>query len=564
MKRESKRRFWFVVSLICLLGFMKSIDAKMANNADNGEKQIFSEESGFYQENIQVVLKIPEMSKLFYTLDGAVPSEKAILYQDPIELMVPKDGIQAYVIRVVGYNEAGEPSRCYAHTYFLGEKVSERFSTRVCAITSDPVNLYDDDRGILVGGRMKKEYLEANPEVPEEAAPANYYFRGRESEREAYVEIFSQEGEVLLSQPAGIRVHGGVSRSLEQKSLRLIARKEYGGESFNIQIFKENEQAIYKKFVLRNSGNDNCNAFMRNECALRLFEEAGFPDTTEFSPMAVFINGEYYGFEWLTELYDDCYFHENYGTTEHQGSYQVLEVDDGPLEAENPEDLSEVQAVSDWNGIYTLCTTKDLTDDDAFQEFAEKVDVENFLLYHFMEIYLANPDWPFNNNKVYRWYPNGNAYGEESTDGKWRFLAYDFDEGLAKTNSSAAFDPSLSKALGLKDSGHWKRYCPMLAAVLKREDMKNRFIEIAEEQMEGALSPENFCKVIDEISAMRREEVLAYQQSLAQKEGLSEEQQTELQEEYKEHLREEEKIIKNFAKERPSYMKEELKILENF
>lgn len=440
MKRKSKCRFWFVASLICLLGFMKDIDAEMADCEDNEEEGIFSEEGGFYQENIQVALKIPDMSELYYTLDGSMPSKEADLYLEPIELTAPKDTIQAYVIRAVGYNEAGEMSECYTHTYFLGQKINERFSTRVCAITSDPVNLYDDDRGILVGGRMKREYLEANPEEPEEAAPANYYFRGRESEREAYVEIFGRDGEVLLSQPAGVRVHGGVSRSLEQKSLRLTARKEYGDENFHIQLFEENEQTIYKKFVLRNSGNDNQNAFMRNECALRLFEEAGFPDTTEYSPMAVFINGEYYGFEWLTELYDDCYFHENYKTTENQGSYQVLEVDDKPLEPEDPWDLSEVQAVRDWNEIYILCTTKDLTDDNVFQEFAAKVDVENFLLYHFMEIYLANPDWPFNNNKVYRWYPNGNAYGEESTDGKWRFLTYDFDEGMGETSCSAAWD----------------------------------------------------------------------------------------------------------------------------
>lgn len=82
--------------------------------------------------------------------------------------------------------------------------------------------------------------------------------------------------------------------------------------------------------------------------------------------------------------------------------------------------------------------------------------------------------------------------------------------------------------------------------------------------MEGALLPENFCKVIDEISAMRREEVLVYLQNLAQKEGLLEEQQAELLEEYREHLQEEEEEIKNFARERPAYMEEELKVLEDF
>lgn len=563
MSKIPKRGIWLAVSLIGLMFLGRRADALETS----GDKvtEVFSEKAGFYHEDIQIELKIPGMTAIYYTQDGTVPSREAVLYQEPIKLAVEEDGVKAYTIQAIGYDEEDQASEIYTHTYFLGEDVKERFSTWVVAITSDPVNLYDDENGILVGGRMKREYLETHPEEEEAAAPANYYLRGEGSEREAYVEIFDENGEVLISNSIGLRVHGGVSRSMDQKSLRLIAREDYGEGTFDIRLFEENEQLSYEKFVLRNSGNDNQHAFMRNECALKLFEEAGFPDTTEFRPAAVFLNGEYYGFEWITEIYDDCYFHENYGTTENQGSWQVLDVKDGLLEPEDPWDLANVQAVQSWNEIYTLCTTQDLTNDSVFQRFAAKVDVENFLLYHFMEIYFANPDWPFNNNKVYRWYSNSNDYGEGSTDGKWRFLTYDFDEALAKRDSSAASDLSLSKALGLEDAGHWNRYYPVLAAVLKRQDMKERFAEIMEEQLEGALSPENFCRVIDEIAAEREEEVLIYQQELAKKEGaIPDSEQEAVLQEYRERLLEEEQMIRDFAWERPRYMWEELKILEDF
>lgn len=107
----------------------------------------------------------------------------------------------------------------------------------------------------------------------------------------------------------------------------------------------------------------------------------------------------------------------------------------------------------------------------------------------------------------------------------------------------------------------------MLAAVLKRDDMKARFLEIAEEQMEGALSPENFCRIIDEIAEIREEEVLVYKQDLAIKEEEEEgedEPQEEILRESREELEEEEKILQNFARERPAYMREELKVLEDF
>lgn len=563
MKKIPKRIIWLLLSVTCLIGYNGKLDVLEAKR--NTETEVFSEKGSFYQEDIQIELAIPGMSEIYYTQDGTTPTREARLYQEPIKLTAEKDKVTAYTIQAVGYDEENKASEVYVHTYFLGEKVEERFSTWVIAITSDPVNLYDDENGILVGGRMKREYLESHPEEAEAAAPANYYLRGKESERDAYVEILDEKGELLDSGPVGLRVHGGVSRSLDQKSLRLIARERNGEASFYIRFFEEKEQQSYGRFVLRNSGNDNQCAFMRNECALRLFKEAGFPDTTEFRPAAVFLNGEYYGFEWLTEVYDDYYFHEKYETTENQGSWQVLDVKNELLEPEDSGDLAAVRAVQDWNEIYTLCTTEDLTDDSVFERFADKVDVENFLLYHFMEIYLANPDWPFNNNKVYRWYSNSNDYGEESRDGKWRFLTYDFDEGLAKTDSSAASDLSLSKALGLEDPGHWKRYYPMLAAVLKREDMKERFLQIAEEQMKGALSPENFCRIIDEVAAMREEEVIVYQRELARMEGGTQEsQQADSLQEYRERLLKEEQIIRNFALERPAYMREELKILDEF
>lgn len=561
MKNISKRGIWFALSFTCLIACMLVIGRK---REENEKKPVFSLEESFYQGSIQVELAIPNMSEIYFTWDGTEPSKETFLYEKPLELEAAEDEIKVYTIRAIGYDKDDNASEVYTHTYFLGDTVEERFSTLVIAITSDPVNLYDDEQGILVGGRMQREYLEKHPEEEEAAAPANYYVRGKEAEREAYVEILDSSGRLLVSQPAGIRVHGGVSRSMEQKSLRLIAREEYGKELFEVPLFEGNEQTAYEKFVLRNSGNDNQCAFMRNECALRLMKEAGFLDTTEFRPAAVFINGVYYGFEWLTEVYDDGYFHGNYGTTKNQGSWQVLDMKDKPLEAENPEDLVQIQTVNDWNEIYMLCTTEDLTDDGVFQSFASRVDVENFLLYHAMEIYFANPDWPFNNNKVYRWYSNANDYGEGSTDGKWRFLTYDFDEAIAKRDSSAASDLSLSKALGLQDAGHWKRYYPMLAAVLKREDMKKRFREIMEELIEGAFSPENFCNVIDEIAAMREEEVLIYQQALAQEESDQAEEQAAILQEHRERLLEEEEKMKAFAKERPAYMEEELRVLESF
>lgn len=577
MKRTLKRRRRGALAASCLAGVCLMIypERRGTTGVPAGTVSvaecdpIFSETGSFYENSIQVNLRIDGAEEIYYTLDGSVPDTDSNRYEAPVELEAGED-LNVYTLRAVGYAEGERQDQVHTHTYFLGKNVNQRHADLIVSITGDPEGLFGAEDGILVGGRVKEEYLAAHPEEPDAAAPANYYDRGFEAEREVHVELLEPDGTALVSQDAGLRVHGGVSRSQPQKSLRLIARKRYGTKYFEAPLFGEKESSYYKKLVLRNSGNDYMLAFERNECALSLAADAGFPDTTRFRTAAVYINGAYYGFEWLSEVFDDTYFERKYDTADKFGSWEILEVKNRLLSEEDEEEKSTKRAIRDWNAIYTLCTTQDLTDDRVFALFTEQVDVENFLLYHAIEIYLANPDWPFNNNKVYRWYPEDGSYGEESTDGKWRFLMYDFDEGLGKRDSSAPTDLSLSKALGLEDSGHWKRYNPIFAAVMKREDMKARFTEIMEELMEGALSPEHFAGRAEELAEQRRPEVLQYLRFLAAGDAQQEEallagkDEAALYEEYYREVLEQEEKLREFAKLRPETMRAELERLKDY
>ena len=577
MKRNLKRRRRGVLAASCLVlvGLMiyperRELAREAVEMITMAEREpVFSETGSFYEDPIQVTLQIEGAEEIYYTLDGSAPDTTASRYEAPVELEAGEN-LNVYTLRAVGYADGELQDEVYTHTYFLGKNVKDRHTDLVVAVSGNPEGLFGYENGILVGGRIKEEYLAAHPEEEDAAAPANYYNRGWDAEREVYVEILDPDGTRLISQDAGLRVHGGVSRSQPQKSLRLIARKRYGTKYFEAPLFGEEESSYYKKLVLRNSGNDYMLAFERNECALSLAADAGFPDTTRFRTAAVYLNGAYYGFEWLSEVFDDTYFERKYGTADKVGSWEILEVKNRLLSEEDEEEKSTKRAIRDWNAIYTLCTTQDLTEDSVFSMFAERVDVENFLLYHAIEIYLANPDWPFNNNKVYRWYPEDGSYGEESTDGKWRFLMYDFDEGLGKRDSSAPTDLSLSKALGLEDSGHWKRYNPIFAAVMKREDMKTRFTEIMEELMEGALSPEHFTGRAEELAEQRRPEVLQYLRFLAAEDAQQEEallagkDEAALYEEYYQEVLEQEEKLREFAKLRPETMRAELERLKDY
>ena len=97
------------------------------------------------------------------------------------------------------------------------------FTTLIFSITSDPYNLYDYEYGILIPGKLRDDFIKENPNKHiDPPDPANFNIRGRESEREAYLEILEPDGHVVASQKAGIRVYGGWSRANLQKSIKNI------------------------------------------------------------------------------------------------------------------------------------------------------------------------------------------------------------------------------------------------------------------------------------------------------------------------------------------------------
>lgn len=522
----------------------------------------FSLEESFYSEDQELQLSTLLDSDIYFTMDGSLPDKNAQLYREPVKLTAGKEP-KAVTIRAAAYYGEGEASEIYTKTYFLGNEIEERFSTKIVSITGDPESFYGYDQGILVPGRIRDEYVFENPGVEfTDTAPANYNLRGMESERPVHVEIWEADGTEMISQDMGVRVYGGTSRGNDRKSLRLIARKDYGEGRISYEIFPESVSdwtgkpiTEYKRLVLRNHGNDHEKAYLRNELGHRLAKDAGFLDTQEFCGASVWLNGEYYGFEWLEENYDQVYFETHYGTKSGEGSWQILSPHRGNANTEL-EDEAEAQAAWDFNLMYAY-RYQDLRDDLVFAKLEEQLDVDNFLKYCAIEIYLSNPDWPDNNCKAYRWHGAGNHYNGPYLDGRWRFLLYDLDVGMERTGSSRADNPSLGEVLGEEESS-WNREEPLLRAILQREDMRKRFTEIMEELMEGAFSYEHACRVIEGIQREMEKE-LEFQMRLVSQQNAEEFLDAEEAYQHQKMVYEEEiEKIKEFFRLRPEVMEKEL------
>ncbi len=458
----------------------------------------FSKTETFYGEDIDVELSCSDRDAvIYYTDDGNDPTEKSVKYTKPIHISA-RSKASAVTIKAIAVSGSGV-SDIFLKSYVTGKDIFSRFdpSTLVFVLSTDEYNLYDYYYGVATEGYKRDEYLNSDEYKGGEVdynAPANWFIRGRESERDMYVEAYDSSGRQLISQAAGGRVVGGVSRAVEQKSWRLIARNLYseGNGKFKYAFFPGAADADgnlitrYDRITLRNNANDREFASVRDELSMTLSAQAGFPDTQQVRPAAVFLNSEYYGFSWLHEAYCNDYLESVYGGNKE--NFRIVGTKESSVEGDDE------QSVNDWNYVREVAK-RGLTNLNNFREFCDLVDIDNFMLYYAIQIYIDNKDWPGNNYKAWRYYPSEGEEASGYLDGKWRFLLFDAEYAWGLYGNGCR-DNTLSNVL---TGNHMQGGSELLLEVLKRSDMREKFANTVCDLIAGSFSPENALETLEKL-----------------------------------------------------------------
>ncbi|MGN0656211.1 MAG: CotH kinase family protein [Ruminiclostridium sp.] len=478
----------------------KSFEEAKSEEAEETEKLKapveFSKNGSFYDTDISVELTAEEGASIYYTTDGNDPTENSKQYSEPIEIKA-RSKVTATTIKAIAVKD-GEISEIVHKSYITGKNVFDRFdeSTLVFVLSTDEYNLYDYYNGVATEGAVRDEYLNSDDYDGGEVsydAPANWSIGGRESERDMYVEAFTSDGEQIISQAAGGRVVGGASRAVSQKSWRLIARNIYSEGKFKYPFFEGNADSFgnlinrYDRITLRNNANDREFASIRDELSMTLASETGFPDVQRARPAAVFLNSEYYGFSWLHEAYSNDYLEMEYGGIKE--NFRIVGSKEKEVEGDDE------QSVNDWNHLLELAESG-LTDEKNFSEFCELVDLDNFLKYYAIQIYIDNKDWPGNNYKAWRYYPSeGEVTESPYLDGKWRLLLFDaeFAWGLYGNGYK---DNTLNNVL---TGNHMQGESLLLRKLLEREDMQQAFAAEICDLIGGSFAAEHVLETIEKL-----------------------------------------------------------------
>lgn len=513
------------------------------------EEPKFNIEGGIYSSAFWLnITSDIQGANIYYTLDGTEPNRNSIRYNAPI--YINSNESKATVIRALVSKEGYPNSNIVTHTYFVNAMSSKSNPLPMVSIVTDPYNLFDYKKGIYVAGRIYDEWIDSNSEVIENT-PANYTQKGKDWEREAHIEIFNKDKTLVMDQNIGIRISGGFSRAKIIKSLSLYARKDYDEQDYFYYDFTDKVDFDTKrlsKIVLRTPSTDALGSFFRDDLIQGLIPDELNLETQKSNTCLVFINGEYYGIHSIKEAYNKEYFYSYYNVP--LDEVVVIKNPTGTAGTEINEGY--VGDEMHYSKMYSFIAQNDMSIQDNYDYVETLLDTENFIEYNILQIYAGNRDWPGNNVKAWRRrtdeFKKDASYG---MDGRWRWLVFDLDYGLGlySKEHSTRYDFNMLKFATTTDGPIWPNppwSTVMLRKLLYNQDFKNLFINTFADRLNTIYSEENVLKEIHSYKML----YMDYVPEHIKRWGIFKNDITLWENEIK--------ILENFAKYRPSYVREHI------
>jgi hypothetical protein len=463
----------------------------------------FSHDAGFYESDIMLVLEPSDTTgQIYYTINGNDPqpgSSFTFLYEGPISIneiqqtacnyayipttpdsnyyyftwTPPASPVEKYAV-IRSRIFAGDQPLCNPQTnsYFVGEDILSRFTLPVLSIIMDSISLFDWDTGIYVPGKYH---------IPGILKSGNYWKRGDAWERLGTIEYFRQDGELQFDKKLGIRVYGNITRTAPNKSLQLIAREEYDGEDeMNFPFFEAYSLTDYHKVILRSSFAGHRQTIVRDEIMQEIALNLNIYHQ-EWQPVIVYLNGEYWGLQFLREKQDDHYIEQHF------------EIDNDSVDIISSYGIVENGDITEHQNLLNFVETHDLSIDENYQIIQEMIDMPAYIDYYITEIFVANRDWPGNNYTKWR---------QQGDNHKWRWFLYDLDNGgvlLYLNNMGRATGEILDEI-----NPEWST--KMFKKITENETFRQQFLTRFEELLNTEFCPSKTKAIVN-----KWEEIIKYE-----------------------------------------------------
>lgn len=377
----------------------------------------FSAGGGLYPGSLLLELEGSGPAGLIrYTTDGSEPGPGSPEYTGPIPVNFSQ------VIKARFFEDGKLPGEVISESYIIGKETG----LPVLSISTDHDNLWGFDFGLYQRNLKNREVF-------------------------AHLEYFDEQGSRAFEINAGLQLFGSQIFLFDQKPFSIFFRKRYGQDSLNYRLFKNSEIDVYHSLVLRNGGNDNNLAMIRDGLGAVLVENQMDMDYQAYQPTVVYMNGEYWGIFNLREKLNEDYLAGKRGINPDH-----LNILEDSLEVNKGDE-------NDYRELLNFVKENDLAEKKNYAYLSGKIDVDQFINYMSYKIYGGYSQWQVNSK----------YWKERSPDSRWRWVAFDLEHCFAGPGGDAYEVNSFLEALE-PDAG--KAEWPTL---LFRKLMENRVFRAA-------------------------------------------------------------------------------------
>ncbi|MFT5385178.1 MAG: hypothetical protein ACI81W_002584 [Saprospiraceae bacterium] len=456
------------------------IPTPKATNNESGffmDRVTFSLAPGMYQGSQILAMTGPlPGSSIYYTKDGSIPDENDFLFSSPITISGTS------TIRARAFKNEYAPGKLATATYII----NPNHEIPVVTITTDPENLWNDQYGIYTTGTNGiSGWCSEDPQ--------NW---NQDWERPATIAMYETDGSLAFQKEAGIKIGGGCSRTQSQKSFNVYIRPNtYGDEIIEYEIFPDLGISEFQRFKLRNGGQDFGAMIIRDALNHSLLSDQIDIDLMAYRPAAVYLNGQYWGLYGIREFYTKHHLINHFDAEERNIDMLV-----------NPSlswgEVKEGDKVA-FDSLFNYFNSNSLLNSANYDYVNEQIDIEEFLNYHIVQIYIANYDWPSNN--VITWKPRDS--------GKWRWMLFDTDASsnfpLWSPSYPAFNSMEFATSTTSTDWPNHKNSTLFLRKLFQNTGFKNEFIQRTNTFIHTIYSDDRVKHFTDSIAGMVENEMPA-------------------------------------------------------
>ena len=414
--------------------------------------------SQLFNNSVNVKVQIPEGATLRYTTDGSMPTDKSSSFTGG-QFVVNKTTNFVFRLFQDGYLPSPPVTRSYI-------KTDKEYTIPIISIVGDETYFSDPKIGIDcdgdgTNGKTGNGQSEKRNYNMDWDRPVNFSY------------ISPTEG-MLFNQDVNVSISGGWTRAASPRSMKLKSNKVFDGlNHLDYPFFPQKPYIRSKVLLIRNGGNDGWNNHARftDPALTTIIQRSGIDvDVQSTVQVAEYINGKFRGVLNLREPNNDKFAYANWG------------YDDEELDAFENNTFKN----GDDEAYRHLCNiSKNINQAGVYDKVKTLLDIDEFINYMAVELYIGNDDWPDNNVKAYR----------SRNDGRFRFVCFDLDY---------PFHPWGRTMSSLNTYNNQVEMVALFLNLLNHDEFRRKFIDTFCIVAGSVFEKDRATNIVDELAATMR------------------------------------------------------------